>query len=172
MPAQLLSLSDGPSLLLDKPILLVGRHEECDIQLNSRKVSRKHCVIAQVDEVLVIRDLGSTNGVRVNGVRVEDGTLRTGDELMIGNFRYKVHVDQRREVAAPAKPLGANALSSPEKPSVSEDDLLEAAEEPVPLPEPVPGRSPVAKPRSVGSYSMPDDLQIKPESSAHLPPSA
>src|SRR5258707_2608060 len=121
MPAQLLSLSDGPSLLLDKPILLVGRHEECDIQLNSRKVSRKHCVIAQVDEVLVIRDLGSTNGVRVNGVRVEDGTLRTGDELMIGNFRYKVHVDQRRKVAAPAKPPGVKAPGSPEKPFVSED---------------------------------------------------
>jgi predicted component of type VI protein secretion system len=172
MPAQLLSLSDGPSLLLDKPILLVGRHEECDIQLNSRKISRKHCVIAQVEEALVIRDLGSTNGVRVNGVRVEDGTLRTGDELMIGNFRYKVHVDQRREVAAPDKPPDVRAPGSPEKPFVSEDDLLEAAEEPVPLPEPVPGRGPVAKPRSGGSYRMPDDLQIKPESSAHLPPSA
>jgi predicted component of type VI protein secretion system len=172
MPAQLLSLSDGPSLLLDKPILLVGRHEECDIQLNSRKVSRKHCVIAQVDEVLVIRDLGSTNGVRVNGVRVEDGTLRTGDELMIGNFRYKVHVDQRREVATPGNLPGANARSSQEKLAVSEDDLLEAAEEPVPLPEPMPGRGSAAKSRSVGSYHMPDELPIKPESSAHLPPSA
>src|SRR5438270_8423116 len=145
MAAQLLSLSDGPSLLLDKPILLVGRHEECDIQLNSRKISRKHCVIAQVDDVLVIRDLGSTNGVRVNGVRVEDGTLRTGDELMIGNFRYKVHVDQLREVAAAGKLPGANAISPQEKLAVSEDDLLEAAEEPVPLPEPKPGRGPAAK---------------------------
>jgi pSer/pThr/pTyr-binding forkhead associated (FHA) protein len=171
MPAQLLSLSDGPSLLLDKPILLVGRHEECDIQLNSRKISRKHCVIAQVEEVLVIRDLGSTNGVRVNGVRVEEGTLRTGDELMIGNFRYQVHVDQRREAVAPARPPGANVTGS-EKPSVSEDDLLEAAEEPVPLPEPMPGRGTVAKPRSVGSYPMPNDLQIEPEPSAHLPPPA
>src|SRR5437660_12585414 len=103
MPAQLLSLSDGPSLLLDKPILLVGRHEECDIQLNSKKISRKHCLIAQVGETLLVRDLGSTNGIRVNGVRVDDGALKTGDELVIGNFRYQIHVDQRREVAgAPA----------------------------------------------------------------------
>jgi predicted component of type VI protein secretion system len=184
MPAQLLSLSDGPSLLLDKPVLLVGRHEECDIQLNSRKVSRKHCVIAQVGEALVIRDLGSTNGVRINGVRVEDGTLRTGDELAIGNFRYKVHVEQRREVLAPPKspaakqPGGAgHPAGSPKQPAISEDDLLEAAEEPVPLPEPIPGFAPggrrppqPAKLRSAGSYPMPEDLQIKPESSVHLPP--
>src|SRR5205823_7510557 len=101
MPAQLLSLTDGPSLLLDKPILLVGRHEECDVQLNSRKISRKHCCIAQVHDYLIVRDLGSTNGVRINGVRVKEGMLRTGDELTIGNFRYQVHTDQPREIVAP-----------------------------------------------------------------------
>src|SRR3954447_23222686 len=104
MPAQLLSLSDGPSLLLDKPVLLVGRHEECDIQLNSRKVSRKHCVIAQVGEAIVVRDLGSTNGIRINGVRIDDGTLRSGDELTIGNFRYKVQFDDRQAAAPAARP--------------------------------------------------------------------
>src|SRR3954471_11727276 len=136
MPAQLLSLSDGPSLLLDKPVLLVGRHEECDVQLNSRKVSRKHCVIAQVGESLVVRDLGSTNGVRVNGVRVVDGTLRSGDELTIGNFRYQVHVEQRREVppAPPAGPRPAVPVARP-LPAVTEDDLLESGGEPGPLAE-------------------------------------
>src|SRR5262249_18029231 len=63
MPAQLLALTDGPSIVLDKPILLLGRHGECDVQLNSRKVSRRHCCIAQVHDYLVVRDLGSTNGV-------------------------------------------------------------------------------------------------------------
>lgn len=90
MPAHLLSLSDGPSILIDKPILLFGRHEECDVQLNSKKVSRRHCVLAQVADYLVVRDLGSTNGVRINGVRVVEGQLHAGDELVIGNFRYQV----------------------------------------------------------------------------------
>jgi pSer/pThr/pTyr-binding forkhead associated (FHA) protein len=90
MPAHLLSLADGPSILLDKPILLFGRHEECDVQLNSKKVSRRHCVLAQVGDYLVIRDLGSTNGVRINGDRVAEGKLRPGDELQIGNFKYQV----------------------------------------------------------------------------------
>lgn len=90
MPAHLLSLADGPSILIDKPILLFGRHEECDVQLNSKKVSRRHCVLAQVNDYLVIRDLGSTNGVKVNGERVAEGKLRPGDELQIGNFEYQV----------------------------------------------------------------------------------
>jgi pSer/pThr/pTyr-binding forkhead associated (FHA) protein len=90
MPAHLLSLADGPSILIDKPILLFGRHEECDVQLNSKKVSRRHCVLAQVHDYLVIRDLGSTNGVKINGERVAEGKLRPGDELQIGNFKYQV----------------------------------------------------------------------------------
>lgn len=90
MPAHLLSLTDGPSILIDKPILLFGRHQECDVQLNSRKISRRHCCLAQVNDYLVIRDLGSTNGVRINGERVVEGKLIIGDELTIGNFRYQV----------------------------------------------------------------------------------
>ncbi|MGL6094936.1 MAG: FHA domain-containing protein [Fimbriiglobus sp.] len=90
MPAHLLSLTDGPSILVDKPILLFGRHQECDVQLNSKKVSRRHCCLAQINDYLVVRDLGSTNGIWVNGKRVQEGKLVPGDELLIGNFRYQV----------------------------------------------------------------------------------
>jgi pSer/pThr/pTyr-binding forkhead associated (FHA) protein len=90
MPAHLLSLTDGPSILLDKPILLFGRHDECDVQLNSKKISRRHCLVATADDYLVVRDLGSTNGVKVNGQRVTEGTLLPGDELTIANYRYQV----------------------------------------------------------------------------------
>src|SRR6266487_2888542 len=89
MPPQLLALTDGPSILLDKPILLLGRHQECDIQLPSRKVSRRHCCIAQVSDYLVVRDLCSTNGIRINGIRVIEGQLAAGDELTIGNHKYR-----------------------------------------------------------------------------------
>lgn len=97
MPVMLLSLSDGPSILLDKPVLLFGRHAECDVQLNSKKVSRRHCCLAQVNDYLVVRDLGSTNGVKINGQRVTEGRLRPGDELEIGNFRYQVCGDAEGE---------------------------------------------------------------------------
>lgn len=94
MQAILQTLSDGPDLQLDKPVLLLGRHEECDVQLNSTKISRRHCIIATVNDRLVIRDLGSTNGVRINGKRQDEGDLHHGDELTIGNFRYRVSIGE------------------------------------------------------------------------------
>jgi pSer/pThr/pTyr-binding forkhead associated (FHA) protein len=112
MAAHLLSLTDGPSILVDKPILLFGRHQECDINLNSKKVSRKHCVLAQVDGYLVVRDLGSTNGIRINGVRVTEGRLLPGDELTIGNFRYQICGDMlgRPEADVELEPEAVTAV--------------------------------------------------------------
>src|SRR5947209_5894580 len=127
MPAQLLALTDGPSILLDKPILLLGRHPECDIQLNSRKVSRRHCCIAQVRDYLVVRDLGSTNGVRINGDRVLEGKLRAGDELTVGNFKYQLCWD------VPAASVAASVPAAKKPARKPADLLLEDADEPVPL---------------------------------------
>ena len=132
MPAQLLALTDGPSILLDKPILLLGRHPECDIQLNSRKVSRRHCCIAQVRDYLVVRDLGSTNGVRINGNRVLEGKLKPGDELTIGNFKYQICWDMPGEPPAPM-PQASRKAASGRVLSKPIDQLIEDADEPIPL---------------------------------------
>src|SRR3954468_10698609 len=128
MLAQLVALNDGPSILLDKPILLLGRHPECDIQIDSRKISRRHCCIAQVSDYLVVRDLGSTNGVRINGVRVVEGRLAGGDELTIGNHRYRVTGDSAADPPLrPALPLAAVPRPN-QRPTVldgtPEDELL------------------------------------------------
>jgi predicted component of type VI protein secretion system len=148
MPAQLVALTDGPNILLDKPILLLGRHPEADIQLNSRKVSRRHCCIAQVNTYLVVRDLGSTNGIRINGVRVIEGRLKPGDELTIGNFRYQVTWDDRPasapiqikepsmlERSSPTAATGQRVSAPAGQPLTDkdEDELLESCDEPIPL---------------------------------------
>lgn len=101
MAVQLQSLGEGPSILVDKPILLFGRHEECDVQLNSKKISRRHCCLAIVNDYLVIRDLGSTNGVKINGKRVQEGKLHAGDELQIGSFKYQIAGEIRPLKPAP-----------------------------------------------------------------------
>ncbi len=92
MPAYLKPLGKGRPVLLDKPILFVGRHPECDIVLlNSRKVSRKHCCIAVVNNTVKVRDLGSTNGISVNGTRVrKEAEVSIGDELVIGDVAYRL----------------------------------------------------------------------------------
>ncbi len=175
MPAQLLALDDGPSILLDKPILLLGRHPECDIQIDSRKISRRHCCIARVNDYLVVRDLGSTNGLRINGVRVLEGRLTEGDELTIGTSRYEVVWESaegngvHRKPAAKAKP----------SPAPVEDDVLESSDEPVPLPDPDADSSPSeyapARPlkmeeaRERPPSLFPEDLDLLPISRVKLP---
>ncbi len=136
MPPELVALTDGPDIVLDKPIVLLGRHHECDVQLNSRKVSRRHCCIAQVQDFLVVRDLCSTNGIRINGERVAAGQLKPGDELTVGNFAYRIrwlgHPAQAQadgsgdKAALPAHLVGAgdeSGLESGDQP-VALDSLL------------------------------------------------
>jgi predicted component of type VI protein secretion system len=178
MPAQLLALTEGPSILLDKPILLLGRHPECDIQIDSRKVSRRHCCIAQVADYLVVRDLDSTNGIRINGARVQEGKLRHGDELTIGNHRYQVSWDD----AAPQpqanlmkRELAPVAAAAP--PADDDDELLESFDDPVPLAEPVglkappplarPLKPPPAPEPEPEPLILPDEIPLAPASESH-----
>ena len=84
---------DGsPPVPLDKAVLFFGRHPDCDVRLGeSPKVSRRHCCLAQVDDRWVIRDLGSLNGVRLNGQPVSgEADFKLGDELAIGDQVYRV----------------------------------------------------------------------------------
>ncbi|HWG42773.1 MAG TPA: FHA domain-containing protein [Gemmataceae bacterium] len=177
MPAQLVALDDGPSILLDKPILLLGRHAECDIQIDSRKISRRHCCIAQVSDYLIVRDLGSTNGIRINGVRVGEGRLAAGDELTIGNNRYKVAWDAMPANPNPVRPPKKQTVRAPSAVAGIEDELLESCDEPVPLDEPgaenqaalnpvpanlLPANAP--PPSVEESFVLPDELELLPRS--------
>lgn len=86
MAATLVPMDGGAPVLLEKPIVLIGRHQECDIPLPTHaKVSRRHCCIVQAGERYVVRDLGSMNGLRVNGHRVMETELQPGDELSVAD---------------------------------------------------------------------------------------
>lgn len=105
MPVRLVPVSPGSPIKLDKPVLLVGRNPDCDVVLKtSRKVSRTHCVVACADNRILVRDLGSTNGVWINNHRVErEARLRLGDELSVADVRFHlVKVDKSNgEVETP-----------------------------------------------------------------------
>ncbi len=65
---------------------IVGREPECGLVLDDSLVSRKHASFRIVDDTVEVRDLGSRNGVIVNGTRVEGATLlRHGDRIRIGS---------------------------------------------------------------------------------------
>jgi predicted component of type VI protein secretion system len=131
MSPHLVALSEGPDIPLTKPIVLIGRHQECDIQIPSRKISRRHCCIAQVSKYLVVRDLGSTNGIRINGVRAHEGKLHAGDELTIGNMRYEVRwLENGGPPPAPIPPVE----KIPDPPQAAHE-LIDSSEQPIPLPD-------------------------------------
>ncbi len=103
----------GPSILLQRPILLVGRHPECDWRLDLPKISRRHCCFALAYDRVLIRDLGSRNGVRVNGRDVDETQLFQGDEVAIGPLIFRV---EQEPEAAPRTPRAA-----PASPATSEN---------------------------------------------------
>jgi hypothetical protein len=66
---------------------LVGRLPECDITLDDPSVSRQHARITRSVGTWTVEDLGSTNGVRVNGEDVSQAELHDGDRLELGSMR-------------------------------------------------------------------------------------
>jgi pSer/pThr/pTyr-binding forkhead associated (FHA) protein len=70
---------------------VVGRHRECGLRIPCAEVSRRHCILRLRDDILSLEDLGSLNGVYVNGERVS-GTLelQPGDRMEIGPVVFSV----------------------------------------------------------------------------------
>lgn len=65
--------------------VLIGRDASCTLQLPSRMVSRHHAIIYKAGKHHVVRDLHSTNGVALNGVKVIRSVIRAGDTIMMGD---------------------------------------------------------------------------------------
>jgi hypothetical protein len=93
MHAQLIPLDGGPPITLAKDVTVVGRRPElCDLVIDRNSVSKLHCLLVKTDGLLFIRDLGSTNGTKVNGQRVIRGALLPGDELAFASASFRVHL--------------------------------------------------------------------------------
>jgi ABC-type multidrug transport system ATPase subunit/pSer/pThr/pTyr-binding forkhead associated (FHA) protein len=80
-PQLLMSLAFG-----DKRDLTIGRDERSDIQLDGLQISNRHARLIQSGTEVIIEDLGSTNGVYVNGARIARQTIRPDDAVQIGTF--------------------------------------------------------------------------------------
>jgi predicted component of type VI protein secretion system len=90
--AQLIPLDGSEPIEIVKDMVLVGRREDCDLRLDHKSVSKMHCIIVKTDGLLLLRDLGSTNGTRVNGQRVRRAALLPNDRLSIAGFEFRVQL--------------------------------------------------------------------------------
>ena len=83
-----LEITAGPDKNTQKRIrggrMIIGRGDGCDLQLLDASVSRRHVELVSSGSGVVLRDLGSGNGTKVNGKKVPEATLVHGDKIAIG----------------------------------------------------------------------------------------
>jgi adenylate cyclase len=115
--SELVPVKGGDSIPLLRPKLVIGRRESCDICLRFPNVSGRHCELTFQDGYWTIRDLGSTNGVRVNDDRVNQKNLLPGDRVTIANREFTI------EYSA----AGTNTLNELMEDNIMDQPLLEKA---------------------------------------------
>jgi FHA domain len=87
---ELIPAGGGDPIPLVRETLSIGRRESCDICLKFPNVSGVHAELTFREGYWYIRDLNSTNGVKVQGMRVQQKLLHPGDEIIIAKRRYTI----------------------------------------------------------------------------------
>jgi adenylate cyclase len=119
MYGELVPIGGGDSIPLLKPQLLIGRRESCDIVLRFANVSAHHCQLLIENGYLYVRDMHSSNGIKINDLRLEKGQQRRlspGDILAVAKHRYRVDYD----------PAELGAVGPPPAEDVSEEIMSES----------------------------------------------
>jgi predicted component of type VI protein secretion system len=120
-----LILKEGASpvtLQLGEDVIAIGRSKENNIVLKNIKASRRHARIERIGATYQITDLGSGNGTKVNGKKIDFQALNKGDEIAIGDARITLKgIDE-----------GPDAMDVDEEIKISDDtdDKLDLVDEP------------------------------------------
>jgi pSer/pThr/pTyr-binding forkhead associated (FHA) protein len=129
--------SNSKAIKLADGVTTVGRHDDCQVRIKSSQVSRKHCELFEKKGLLLVKDLGSSNGTYVNGTRIKDQrVLELGDELTLGQIKLKVaKVGEAVPVASVSKP-GTTASVEPVTTGGASDDAfwIDFGDQPAPAP--------------------------------------
>jgi hypothetical protein len=83
-PGRAMLVGGGRRLVLSGNRVVIGRSRDCDVTLDDPNVSRRHAELRREDGTWLVADLGSTNGVKVNGRRVSEQPLSPGDQIVLG----------------------------------------------------------------------------------------
>ncbi|MBI2921201.1 MAG: FHA domain-containing protein [Planctomycetes bacterium] len=85
---------------LDEVETLIGRSQKCLVRLTEPAASRNHCTILRTPEGWLLMDLQSSNGTILNGARITESPLKTGDTIRIGNAElvFKDDADDSKKV--------------------------------------------------------------------------
>ncbi len=118
----------GRAVPIDGVEVTLGRDPASDVVLDDYRVSRRHAVLRRGPSGWEVHDLGSSNGIRVQGHRMEAALLRDGDEIRVGSFRLVFTEDAVADVPCsprrapppppvPARPLQGRRAHAPPAPA-------------------------------------------------------
>jgi len=85
---------EGKIFYLDQDSVLVGRYNECDIEIADQELSRRHFKLYWQDKRWYVEDLGSTNGTFVNKLRVDSYMVNPGDRIKAGQTIFRFNVEK------------------------------------------------------------------------------
>jgi adenylate cyclase len=111
---ELIPEGGGDNIPLIRDTLTLGRRETCDICLRYASISGQHCELSFRDGFWWIRDLDSTNGVKVDGVKVPRRVLHPGDKISIGKKVFTIEYQL---------PVGKHAIEELLE-DMAEEDIL------------------------------------------------
>ena len=86
-PTRALLVGEDKRTVVAGDSFVIGRSRECDLVLDDPNVSRRHAELRRDDDGWAVHDLGSTNGIKLNGQRSRGGRLSPGDEITLGLSR-------------------------------------------------------------------------------------
>lgn len=119
---RLLALDSTVDIELKQGLIVVGRHPSCDISIDSVRVSRIHCCLYIMDGRVFVRDLNSTNGMRINGQHVSQAELSDRDTLSIAHLRF--HCDLKGLHGKPSDLLSPTQLQCDERGSLIDEVVI------------------------------------------------
>ena len=103
--------SASTAVKLPDGVTTAGRQEDCRLRIKSSQVSRKHCQLFEKNGLLLVKDLGSSNGTFVNGKKINgQQVMEPGDELGIGPIVFRV---EKIGQPAPSKAVAAPGSKKP-----------------------------------------------------------
>jgi len=85
---------EGKIFYLDKGEALVGRSEECDIEVNDLEVSRRHFRLYAENNRWFVQDLGSTNGTYINKLKIDKYLVNPGDKIKVGQTLFRFDIEK------------------------------------------------------------------------------
>ena len=160
MKSELVPIDGDAPIPIVKDVTVLGRREYCDIEIRDASLSKRHAVVVRTDGLLMIRDLASTNGTKVNGQRVMWAALLPNDRLTLGRYKFKVYLGSD-DAPSPSETYGKGAFATKAKPPAApparldetaitppkptKQDLVVVMQFPPPTPVgiPIPGRASV-----------------------------